>query len=139
MPGTTKLALGAALLGLGMSLPAQADSCRDWRQEHHHWKAESVRRYLDGSPQRELDSALFEMLQREAYLTSCAMPVEKARLHFVGWRLVGLSPEEYGRAVIKSLLVHSGMDLDLRGWFPLELTTTPEPVPIASTAQRRRR
>ena len=103
--------------GLTVAAPAFADSCREWRVEHREWKAETVRRYLDGSPGKALDTAVFELLQREAYLTSCELPVGLARETFVGWRLVGLSADEYGRAVVESLLAESGMALDVRSWF----------------------
>jgi hypothetical protein len=103
--------------GLTAAAPASADSCREWGLEHQHWKSEVVRRWLDGSPERELDTAVFELLQREAYLTSCALPLRPARERFVGWRLVDRAPDEYGRAVIESLLEESGMSLDVRSWF----------------------
>jgi len=90
--------------GLTAAAPASADSCREWSDEHREWKAEAVRRYLDGSPNDALDTAVFEVLQREAYLTSCELPVSHAREVFVGWRLVGLATDEYGRAVVESLL-----------------------------------
>jgi hypothetical protein len=103
--------------GLTVAAPASADSCSEWSVEHREWKSEAVRRFLDGSPARALDTAVFELLQREAYLTSCNLPVGLARDTFVGWRLVGLSPDEYGRAVVESLLAESGMALDVRSWF----------------------
>ncbi len=67
--GACLAALAAALLA-GGAAQGGSDSCREWRREHCAWKAESMRRYLLGAPQRELDAAIFEMLQREAYLTS---------------------------------------------------------------------
>ena len=39
-----------------------------------------VKRYLGRAPQRELDEAVFELLQREAYLTSCDQSVRAARV-----------------------------------------------------------
>jgi hypothetical protein len=111
--------------GLAVAAPASADSCREWRVEHHHWKSETVRRYLDGSPTRELDTSVFELLQREAYLTSCNLPVGSARESFVGWRLVGLAPDEYGRAVVESLLAEAGLALDVRAWFGPMLSQAP--------------
>ena len=113
--------------GLTVAAPASADSCREWRVEHHHWKSEAVRRYLDGSSGKALDTALFELLQREAYLTSCNLPVGSARESFVGWRLVGLGADEYGRAVVESLLTESGLTLDLRSWFGPMLSQAPAP------------
>jgi len=116
-----------ALVGAGLAAaaPASADSCREWRVEHHHWKTEAVRRYLDGSSEKALDTAIFELLQREAYLTSCNLPVQRAKEHFVGWRLVGRSADEYGRAVVESLLEESGMTLDVRSWFGAMLSARP--------------
>ena len=113
------------LAGLVAAAPAQADSCREWRIEHHHWKSEAVRRYLDGSPEKALDTAIFELLQREAYLTSCDLPVNRARDRFVGWRLVGHGADEYGRVVVESLLEEAGMTLDVRSWFGPMLSMSP--------------
>jgi hypothetical protein len=93
------------------------DSCRQWRSEHRDWKTEAIRLYLSGAPQREVDAALFELLQREAYLTSCEVSVEGARADLVGWRLVGRLPDEYGSAVLESVLERAGFDLDLRRLF----------------------
>jgi hypothetical protein len=105
--------------GLTAAAPASADgaSCREWSAEHQAWKAETVRRYLEAAPREVLDTAVFELLQREAFLTSCDLPVSRAREAFVGWRLVGLAPDEYGRAVVQSLLAESGLTLDVRSWF----------------------
>ena len=58
---------------------AASDSCREWQQEHKQWMTRAVSLYLHGAPQAELDGAVFEILQRESYLTSCDLPVEKAR------------------------------------------------------------
>jgi hypothetical protein len=87
------------------------------RYEPRDWKTEVVRRYLHGAPQREVDDAIFEMLQREAYLTSCDVSVAAARGELVGWRLVGRMPEEYGSAVLESVLERAGFDLGLRSLF----------------------
>jgi hypothetical protein len=106
-------ALAAAMLA-GVAAQAGSDSCREWRLEHCTWKAESMRRYLTGAPQRELDAAIFEMLQREAYLTSCDISVQGSRGVLVGWRLVGRSPDEYGSAVVESVLERAGFDVGLR-------------------------
>jgi hypothetical protein len=96
---------------------AGSDSCREWEEEHDRWKAETVRRYLTGASPRELDEALFELLQREAYLTSCEVPVDRGRATQVGWRLVGRTPDEYASAVLESLLARSGLDVGLNGLF----------------------
>jgi len=75
-----------------------------------------VRGYLGGAPQSELDGALFELLQREAWLTACDLSVEGARAELVGWRLVGRSPDYYAAAVLESILAQGGFELDLRRW-----------------------
>jgi len=111
---------GAALvmsLLLGVTAQADNDSCREWRGEHRSWKTEALRRYLHGAPQRELDEAVFEVLQREAYLTSCDVSVEGGRDELVGWRLVGRMPEDFGSAVAESVLARAGFELDLRELF----------------------
>jgi len=131
--------------GLTAAAPAAADSCREWAVEHAGWKAEAVRRYLDGSTSQQLETAIFELLQREAYLTSCDLPVQRARERFLGWRLVGRTPDEYGRAVVESVLAESGMDLEVRNWFgPMLSGATPsadafgpEQASLRSAAQRR--
>jgi hypothetical protein len=96
---------------------AVPQSCRDWRGEHRRWTIEAVRLYLTGAPERELDGALFEMLQREAYLTSCDVTLAGARAELVGWRLLERTPEEYPSAVLESILERAGFDLELRRWF----------------------
>ena len=109
-----------AFIGLGFttgSANALPDSCREWRVEHRHWKVQAVKRYLRGAPQRELDDALFELLQREAYLTSCAVTVQGGRGELVGWRLVGRTTDEYGSAVVESVLERAGFDLELDALF----------------------
>jgi hypothetical protein len=111
--------------GLAAAAPASADSCREWQAEYRHWKAEVVRRYLDGSTRPDLDTAVFELLQREAYLTSCDLPVSRARQTFVGWRLVGLGADDYSRAVVESLLAEAGLDLQVRSWFGALLSQAP--------------
>jgi hypothetical protein len=122
--GACGAGLAAALL-LGGAAQAGSDSCREWRLEHCTWKAESMRRYLTGAPQRELDAAIFEMLQREAYLTSCDISVEGSRGVLVGWRLVGRSPDEYGSAVVESVLERAGFDVGLREQLGDELREPP--------------
>lgn len=119
-------ALLAASLLLASSVAAAEDSCREWRLEHRSWKTEALRRYLHGAPEREVDAAVFELLQREAYLTSCEISVEGGRDELVGWRLVGRTPEEYGSAVAESVLERAGFDLSLRSLF--------EPASSASAA-----
>ena len=128
--GVAGAALAASLLVSG-SVGAAGDSCREWRREHRSWKIEALRRYLRGAPEREVDAAVFELLQREAYLTSCEISVEGGRDDLVGWRLVGRTPEEYGSAVAESVLGRAGFDLSLHSLF--------EPAPRASTAAARQR
>jgi hypothetical protein len=106
-----------ASLFVGMSARASDESCREWRDEHRVWKTEGLRRYLRGAPQRELDEAMFEVLQREAYLTSCDVSVEGGRDELVGWRQVERSPEEYASAVAESVLERAGFELELRQLF----------------------
>lgn len=108
--------LAAGLLASGNAV-ADPESCREWRTEHTRWKTEALRRYLRGAPQSELDTAVFELLQREAYLTSCEVSVRHGRDDLVGWRLVGRLPEEYGAAVAESVLERAGFDLGLHGIF----------------------
>ena len=106
-----------AVVLLAATPSAASDSCREWKLEHRDWKTLAVSRYLHGAPQRELDEAVFEMLQREAYLTSCDFSVEGGRNELVGWRLVGRLPEDYGSAVVESVLDRAGFDLALRDMF----------------------
>jgi hypothetical protein len=105
----------AALLAAGAA--AADDSCREWSDEHRRWTVQALRGYLTGAAQREMDEALFEVLQREAYLTSCDLAVSTARDELVGWRLVGRVPDEYGSAVAESVLDRAGFDLTLQSLF----------------------
>jgi hypothetical protein len=117
-------AVGRAALAAGLLLSgvagADPESCREWRAEHVRWKTEALRRYLRAAPQPELDAAVFEVLQRETWLTSCEVSVRSARDDLVGWRLVGRLPEDYGAAVAESVLERAGFDLGLRGVFAEE-------------------
>ena len=113
--------LGLGLMALGTALPSPARSesqtCREWRDEHRDWKVEAIRRYLTGATEREVDMALFELMQREAYLTSCETRVNFGRSELVGWRLVGRIPEQYGSAVLESVLGQAGFDVELTHLF----------------------
>lgn len=129
-------ATGFALLAIFVagSAAAASPTCRDWQEQHRAWKARVIALYLDGSPTRELDAALFELMQREAWLTACDVSVEGARAELVGWRLVDRSPEEYGAGVLESVLERAGLDLDLRplfadGWLRETRRVSAEPVP----------
>ena len=110
---TSLTAAGAVILA-AFGAQAGGDSCREWHKEHCEWKARAMQRYLRGAPQRELDAAVFEILQREAYLTSCDVSARVSRSEMVGWRLVARTPDEYGSAVLESVLERSGFDVDLR-------------------------
>jgi hypothetical protein len=96
---------------------AVTDTCREWLREHDDWKARVIGRLLAGAPAREIDSAVFELVQREAWLTSCPARVDAQRPRMVGWRLVGRAPDEYADAVVESVLEEAGFALDLRGRF----------------------
>ena len=113
----------AAAVVLALSGVASADSasCREWRAEHVQWKTEVMRRFLGGAPQRAVDEAVFEMLQREAYLTACDTPVEVARCEMVGWRLGDRPADEYASAVLESVLDQAGFEVEVRELFELEL------------------
>ncbi len=106
-------AMLAASLLFGGSAAADPESCREWRAEHTRWKTRALKLYLRGAPQTELDAAVFEVRQREAYLTSCEVSVRHGRDDLVGWRLVDRLPDEYGSAVAESVLERAGFDLEL--------------------------
>ena len=128
----------AGLLVFGLcAASAQADtrSCREWRHEHREWKTEVLRRYLQGAPQASVDDAMFELLQREAWLTSCDVSVRVGRDELVGWRLAGRVPDEYGNAVIESILERAGFEVTLAELF---IDAEP-PVAKAAPAPPRRR
>jgi len=108
--------LGAAVFLAGVAR-AESESCREWRYEHRGWKTQVLRHYLNGAPQGEVDAAVFELLQREAWLTSCDVSVRGGRDELVGWRLVGRLPDEYGSAVVESVLERAGFGLDMREVF----------------------
>ena len=127
--GLSCLALSASFLLAGAA-SADSESCREWRHEHRGWKTETLRRYLRGAPQRDVDDAVFETLQREAWLTSCDVSVRVGRDELVGWRLVGRNPDEYGSAVAESVLARAGFDVGLRDIF-----AQPGP-PMAQVKQR---
>lgn len=120
---TTRLGRGvggatlATLVLLAGVARSDSESCREWRHEHRSWKTEVLRHTLHGAPQREIDAAVFELLQREAWLTSCDVPVRGGRDELVGWRLVGRLPDEYGSAVVESVLERAGFGLDMREVF----------------------
>ena len=57
-----------------------------------------------------LDASLFELLQREAWLSSCELSPDASREELVGWRLVGRTPDLYAAAVVESVLERGGFD-----------------------------
>ncbi len=114
---TTIAALCAALLGSAAAAPpsrADSDACREWRVEHREWKVEALQAFLRSRPRASQDETLFEVLQREAYLTSCDPNLRATRAEMVGWRLVGRSADEYPVALTESVLAAGGFDLELR-------------------------
>ena len=112
-----------AVLCSATSAGAVSDTCREWQDEHAEWKARVLHLALVDAPRRALDEALFELVQREAYLTSCPARVDAQRPEMIGWRLVDRSPEEFPSAIVESVLEQGGFDLDLRGRFARVLRT----------------
>ncbi len=120
MSRRVRAALAAAVGACALAAAAAAavpQSCRDWRDEHRAWKVEALRRYLADAAQPALDEAVFEMLQREAYLTACPVTAAGARAELVGWRLLGRGPDDYAGAVLDSLLEQAGLGQGPRAWF----------------------
>jgi hypothetical protein len=115
----------AATAGPGAAR-ALEESCREWRAEHRRFTAEVLRAWLRGTPQHELDEAVFELLQREAWLSSCDLPLESARSELVGWRVVGRAPDDYAGAVVESVLERADFDPALGHLFR---RAQPEPLP----------
>ncbi len=130
MRGRWNAIAGLSLLLTAGGAAADAESCREWRREHCTWSARAISHYLGGAPQKEIDEAIFELLQREAYLTSCEASVESSRRSMVGWRLVGRMPDEYGSVVVEALLDNAGFDIDLRDQLTIDDTA------VASNAPR---
>ena len=127
----------AALLLWATAAQAGNDSCREWQKEHCDWKARAIKRYLGGAPQRDLDEAVFEILQLEAYLTSCDISGQSSRSTMVGWRLVDRTTDEFSSAVLESVLERSGFDVGLRSRLSGVIgESTRQPAPIANTAMR---
>ena len=112
-----------AVLCVATSAGAMSETCREWQDEHAARKARVLRLALVDAPRRTVDEALFELVQREAYLTSCPARVDAQQPGTIGWRLVDRSPEEYASAVVESVLEQGGFDLDLRSRFPHALRT----------------
>ena len=111
------VAVWIAIVCTGGAAGAVTETCREWQDEHEGWKARVLGLALADAPQRAIDEAVFELVQREAYLTSCPAPVEVQRAERIGWRLVGRAPDDYGSAVAESVLEQAGFPVDLRGLF----------------------
>jgi hypothetical protein len=125
MRGLAALGLVATLFGSDGAL-ARGDSCHQWADEHRDWTVRVVRLYLTGGGRHELDTALFELLQREAYLTSCDTSLARARGTFVGWRLTDRTPDEYAAyaaEVVETLLVRAGFPTRLRELFGADVSS----------------
>lgn len=133
--------VAAAACALLVSATASADTCREWQGEHTKWKVETVRRYLAGAPSEDVEAAVFELLQREAYLTSCETSVSKARNEMIAWRLLDREPEEFGSVVLETVLRDAGFDPDLRSLFEASRIPAlpPEPVVATTTLPRSKR
>ena len=86
----------------------ESDACRDWRVEHTEWKIEALQAFLRSRPRAAQDETIFEVLQREAYLTSCDPDLRATRSEMIGWRLVGRSLDEYPVVLTESVLGASG-------------------------------
>ncbi|MDJ0787853.1 MAG: hypothetical protein QNK05_13670 [Myxococcota bacterium] len=108
------LALSLCLAASSTAASAASEACREWWNEHQSWKAEVVHRHLAGHSQRALDEAVFELLQREAWLTSCERSARLGRDRLVGFRLVGQLPENYSGVVVETILEQAGFDLELQ-------------------------
>ena len=112
------LATLAAAAALGPHAARAAEEpCREWRVEHRRLTSEVLHAWLAGAPQADVDASVFELLQREAWLTSCDLPPDVARDELVGWRLVGRAPDHYGAAVVESVLSRAGFDPALAHMF----------------------
>ena len=58
--------------------------------------------------QRSLDEAVYELLQRELFLSACPMPTSRMRAERVGWRMLGRQAPEYPQIVVESFLEQAG-------------------------------
>jgi hypothetical protein len=94
-----------------------SDTCREWWREHENWKARVVALYLGDASQQELDAAMFEVVQLEAYLTACEGPLPAHRARLVSNRTIGRPVDEYAATVPESLLEQAGFDLSLERFF----------------------
>jgi len=106
------VAMLAAVASPGLAR-GETDACVEWRVEHRDWKIEALQATLRGRPQAAIDETIFEVLQREAYLTSCETAVPVARAEWIGWRLAERSPDQYGAALLETVLAQGGFDFEL--------------------------
>ena len=112
------LAIAAVVWGCLVASAIEAsDTCREWWREHENWKARVVALYLSDASQRELDTAMFEVVQFEAYLTACEGPVPGQRARLVSHRTIARPVDEYAATVPEALLEQAGFDLSLDGLF----------------------
>jgi hypothetical protein len=105
--------LGILALVARQGVAHGGSSCNEWRAEHRELKARAAGLYLAGAPQARLDAALFDLLQREAYLTACQTSLQRDRPEMVGWRVVGRPTEQFAGAVLESILEQAGFDVAL--------------------------
>lgn len=132
---TRLLLTGVSIAGIAAAGAAQADSCREWTQEHWAIKSDIVRLYLKGAGQETLDGAVFELLQREAYMTSCDPSSVIQPTHQVGWRLLDRDPDEYAGAVMEALLADAGIAPKLAGLFASGELESPPPIATPSVVR----
>ena len=102
---------------LAASASSASETCREWWRDHENWKARVVALYLGDATQLELDAAMFEVVQLEAYLTACEGPVPGQRARLVSHRTLHRPVDEYAATVPESLLEQSGFDLSLDEFF----------------------
>ena len=104
------LILATVLAG---SAAGATEPCRNWHAEHAEHKAKVLGLHLRGASQARIDAAMFDLLQREAPLTSCGVDSRSGRPELVGWRIVGRPRGAYASAVVESVLSMAGFELDL--------------------------
>jgi hypothetical protein len=107
------LITAAAVLFAASASAGHSDACREWRAEHSELKGRAAGLVLSGAPQAKIDGVVFELLQREAYMSACRTSVARGRGEMVGWRLIGRPAASFGTAVLESILEQSGFDLSL--------------------------
>ena len=106
------VAVGLCALLAGAAAEA-SQTCREWWHDHEEWKAQVIGLYLSDASQREVDEAMFELVQLEAYLTACAGPLPAQRARLVSHRTLGRPVDEFAAAVAEGVLEQSGFDLSL--------------------------